>query len=166
MDGMGVGMRKSMIFALAAALPALAGAGAALAQKKPPYWASIAPSKAYLRAGPGRQFPAVWLYVRPALPVKVVETYPNWRKVEDPEGVQGWMQANLLSEDRTGMVRGDVRPLRAAPDSGAKIVWRAAPGVVGKLSECANGWCKLDVRGRAGYVESGQIWGGDALPGG
>ena len=37
--------------------------------------------------------------------------------------------------------------------------WRAAPGVVGRLSKCARGWCHFDVRGRGGYVEAVRLWG-------
>ncbi|MBY8823117.1 hypothetical protein K7G82_12495 [Sphingomonas colocasiae] len=133
----------------------------AAAQKKPPYWASITAAKARMRTGPGRNFPASWLYQRAGLPVKVVETYPNWRKVEDPDGVQGWMQANLLSEDRTAMVTGEIRTLRASPDAAGKVNWRAEPGVIGKLSECAQGWCRIDVNGRAGFVEARYLWGAD-----
>lgn len=139
----------------------LVGADDAIAQKKPPYWASITAAKARMRTGPGRNFPASWLYQRAGLPVKVIETYPNWRKVEDPDGTQGWMQANLLSEDRTAMVIGEIRVLRAAPEAGAKTNWRAEPGVIGKLSDCAAGWCKLDVNGRAGFVEARYLWGAD-----
>lgn len=163
--GMNFRMRKILCCFLAIAAVAVTGLGDAMAQKKPPYWASIAAGKAYMRSGPGRQFPASWLFVRAALPVKVIETYPNWRKVEDPDGQQGWMQANLLSEDRTGMIRGETQPLRASPDAGAKISWRAEAGVVGKLSDCAQGWCKFDANGKAGYVETAHIWGGDDLPG-
>lgn len=136
--------------------------GGALAQSKPPYWASISAGQAKMRTGPGRQFPASWLYQRPNLPVKVIETYPNWRKIEDPDGTQGWMQANLISSDRAGLVRGEIRPMREAPDAQARIIWRAEPGVVGKLSECRRGWCKLDVRGRIGYIEAAHLWGVDS----
>lgn len=135
---------------------------AAQAQRKPPYWASIAASQARMRTGPGRQFPASWLYQRSGLPVRVIETYPNWRKVEDPDGTKGWIQANLLSEDRAAIVREEVRPLREAPKAEATILWKAEPGVVGRISECRKGWCKLDVRGRMGYIETSHIWGVDA----
>jgi SH3-like domain-containing protein len=137
----------------------------AQAQRKTPYWSSISAGEARMRTGPGRQFPASWLYKRANLPVRVIETYPNWRKVEDPDGTTGWMQANLLGEERTALVRGEVRPLREAPNASARIIWRAEPGVVGKLSECNRGWCKLDVNGRMGYVETAHIWGtDDAVP--
>jgi len=151
---------RSLVAFVAAAL-ALLGADGAIAQKKPPYWASITAAKARMRTGPGRNFPASWLYQRAGLPVKVIETYPNWRKVEDPDGAQGWMQANLLSEDRTAMVVGEIRTLRASPDGAGKVNWRAEPGVIGKLSDCAQGWCRIDVNGRAGFVEARYLWGAD-----
>lgn len=143
----------------AAVVLALVLPDVASAQKKPPYWASISAGKARLRTGPGRNFPAEWVYRRAGLPVKVIEVFPNWRKIEDPGGTKGWVQANLLSEDRTALVTGEVREMRAAADSGAAVTWRAEPGVVGKISRCANGWCLLDVKGRAGFVRTGDIWG-------
>ena len=131
----------------------------ASAQKKPPYWASISAGKARMRTGPGREFPASWMYQRADLPVRVIETYPNWRKIEDPDGTKGWVQANLLSENRTALVTGDVREMRASADAGAIVVWRAEPGVVGRISKCASGWCLFDVRGRSGYIQTAHVWG-------
>ena len=151
-------LRKTM-FALWLTLCVLMAATPGYAQQKPPYWASLSAGEARMRTGPGRQFPANWLYQRAGLPVKVVSVYKNWRKVEDPDGTQGWMQANLLSNDRTALVVGEERPLREAPDGSARIIWRAEPGVVGKLTDCARGWCKIDVRGRMGFVEAAHIWG-------
>ena len=132
---------------------------AAAQDRKPPYWASVVPSEANIRTGPGRNFPAIWQFRRAGLPVKVVATFPAWRKVEDPDGAQGWMQANMLSEGRTGMVRGDITPLRSRPETGAPTVWRAAPGVVGKLRACRHGWCDFDVKGRRGWIEAFHLWG-------
>lgn len=133
----------------------------AIAQAKVPYWASIGAGKARMRTGPGQQFPVTWMYQRAGLPVKVIATYPSWRKVQDHEGTIGWMQANLISEKRTGIVQGEIRPLRDQPSLGGKIIWRAEPGVIGALTDCADGWCKFDVKGRLGYVEIAHIWGGN-----
>lgn len=134
--------------------------GTAVAQdKKPPYWASIVPNAARIRTGPGRNFPAVWEYRRAGLPIKVIQTFPAWRKIQDPDGETGWMQANMLSETRTGMVMGEIRPMHARPDSSSTVVWRAAPGVVGKLRSCRSGWCDFDVKGRRGWIELASLWG-------
>jgi SH3-like domain-containing protein len=152
-------MRKSGVYALLMVLVVIGWSAPVLAQQKPPYWASVAAGEARMRTGPGRQFPASWLYQRAGLPVKVIEVYQDWRKVEDPDGTQGWMLATLLSGDRTGLVVGEIRVLREAPEASARIIWRAEPGVVGRLSDCARGWCKIDVRGRMGYIETSGLWG-------
>ncbi len=149
-------MRRLMASIVVAGLvvPAMAAA-----QQKAPYWASISAGKARMRTGPGREFPASWLYQRADLPVRVIETYPNWRKIEDPDGTRGWVQANLLSNVRTALVSGDIRELRASADPAAPVVWRAEPGVVGRVSQCARGWCLFDIKGRAGFIQIAHIWG-------
>ena len=140
-------------------------AAPAFAAKKVPYWASINVGEAMMRTGPGRNFPAEWLYKRRGLPVKVVKTYTDerahaeWRRVQDPDGAEGWMQANLLSDQRTALVIGDVRPLREKPDTASAIVWRAEPGVVGKVTQCGGGSCNLDVGGKKGFIEIGHLFG-------
>lgn len=152
---------RSWIWLPAAAAATLAIAPAAEAQRKPPYFVSINADKARMRTGPGRNYPSSWMYQRRNLPLRVLDIYGEWRKVEDPDGTQGWMLRNLLTEARTAMVRGAVAEMRAAPQSGARISWRAAPGVVGRVSKCASGWCWFDVSGRGGYIEQARIWGVD-----
>ena len=133
---------------------------AAEAKKTLPYYASINAGRARMRTGPDKTYPASWLYQRADLPVRVVAIFKQWRKVEDPDGTQGWMLAALLSERRTGIVRGQQpAEMRAQPSPGASLSWRAAPGVVGRLSECGNGWCRFDVKGQIGYIEVAHLWG-------
>lgn len=154
---------RHLAWATAAALAMLAAEGSALAaeaKKTLPYFASISAGRARMRTGPDKTYPASWLYQRADLPVRVIATFKQWRKVEDPDGTQGWMLAALLSERRTAIVRG-AQPIdmRDRPAAGARLAWRAAPGVVGRLSQCAGGWCRFDVKGQAGYVEVGSLWG-------
>ena len=150
--------------AVAAFLGLLAFAAASVAVAQPPrqtpYWASISAGRAMMRTGPGRNFPGTWLYVRADLPIQVVEVYQNWRKIRDPDGTTGWMMVQLLSDQRTALVRGtEPAPLYADSDSRSAVRFRAAPGVVGRISHCRDGWCFFDVGGRNGYIRSDQIWG-------
>jgi SH3-like domain-containing protein len=145
----------------AACLSMLAASPAAAASeaKKPPYTGSIAASRARMRTGPGRNFPASWIYTRADLPVRVLEAFKEWRRVEDPDGTQGWMLNALLSGTRTAIVRGtEPAELRDRP-GGPTIVWRAQPGVVGRVTRCGNGWCRFDVKGQAGFIQIDRIWG-------
>jgi SH3-like domain-containing protein len=156
-------MTRRLAAAAALALLATAGAHAADSEKKPPYWASITAGKALMRTGPGRNYPGTWLYVRPDLPVRVVETYPNWRKIRDADGATGWMLQRLLSDTRTALVTGaEPRPLHEGPDDHSPVVYRAEPGVVGRLSRCGGGWCMFDAKGRRGYIRVEHLWGLDS----
>ena len=146
----------ALIIFLFAALPATA---ADEEERKTPYWASIATDDARMRKGPSEAMPVLWEYRRENLPIKVIEVYENWRKIEDPDGVQGWMAARLLSAKRTAMVTGSIRPMRATPADNAAPRYRAQPGVVGFITDCADGWCLFNVGGKRGYIREAHIWG-------
>jgi SH3-like domain-containing protein len=148
-------------------IPAFAGmtlialSGAAAAQERqPPYWASIASGEAMTRAGPGKTYPGIWLYKRRDLPVRVVKRYEHWRLIQDPDGVQGWMLATLLSDRRTAVVKnGDPRPVTVQPGDNAKVRYLAEPGVVGRIEKCQDGWCHIAIGKREGYIRTVDLWG-------
>lgn len=155
------------IVILSLAVSLATSADAADSVKKPPYWASIVPNKARTRTGPGRNFPGAWLYQRSGLPVRVIGTYTNWRKITDPDGQGGWIQSNMLTDKRTALVIGGVREMRDHPDEAARVAWRVAPGVVGTIGECDIRWCRFESGGKSGYVARGGLWGlspGETLP--
>jgi SH3-like domain-containing protein len=132
-------------------------------QRQPPYWASIAEPEARMRTGPSTEFPVTWVYKRQNLPVKVVAVHSVWRKVEDPDGEQGWLHVRLLSPKRTAIVIGkDIGALRDSPQASVHISWRVQPGVVGMIDECENGYCRFETKGRFGYIKTESIWGDEA----
>ncbi len=153
-------LMRRLLLPLATALTFLITSGtAAQEERKTPYWASISADEARMRKGPSEAMPVMWEYRRENLPVKVIEVYENWRKIEDPDGAQGWMAARLLSAKRTAMVTGGIRAMRETPAQSAPPRYRAEPGVVGFITNCADGWCLFDVGGKRGYIEESHIWG-------
>lgn len=153
-------MTRGLVAALL--LATLASAAPAQDEKKVPYWASIASGEAMTRAGPGRNYPGLWLYKRRDLPVKVLQVYESWRKIEDPDGEQGWMLVTLMSGQRTAIIRAsEPVAVRVKPDPGAAIRYRAEPGVVGRIDHCDGDWCHIAFGPREGYVQQDAIYGTD-----
>jgi SH3-like domain-containing protein len=142
-------------------LLALSLSTAAVAQEREvPYWATIKAERLNMRAGPGRDFPIRWVYNRAGLPIKVVRVHEGWRLIRDPAGDEGWVTANLLSKDRGALVVGQgLAAIREKPSDGARLNWNAEPGVVAKLGDCDEGWCRVDVGGRRGYARQDRLWG-------
>ena len=155
-------MKRALALAAILVAAALSPAAQAQPERKTPYWASIAATEALMRTGPAKTYPGKWLYRRADLPIKVLEVYPSWRKVQDPDGETGWMLVNLLSDTRTGIVRGnEPRPIHEAANSGSAVRYLAQPGVVGRLSTCAGDWCEIEVGERRGHILKTHIWGVD-----
>jgi SH3-like domain-containing protein len=124
-----------------------------------PRFVSIKPSKAYLRTGPGDQYPVDWVYVRAGLPVEVIREWGIWRQLRDADGTVGWMNKNLLSGERHAIVMRSIRTLYQGPDLQSPIVWRIEPGAVVAVNMCDGGWCRVTRDGKAGYILRSQIWG-------
>ncbi len=135
-------------------------AHAALDFKPLPYWASLKASEVYMRVGPGEDYRINWIYHRQHLPLKVLRIMQNWRLVEDPEGARGWIMVNMLVIGHDGYVIGkEPAEMHETADANSRLLWRLAPGVLGKVGDCSTGWCRFTVNGRMGYVRQEVLWG-------
>jgi SH3-like domain-containing protein len=117
-----------------------------------PRFGSLRAGRAYMRAGPGKQYPVTWEFVVPGTPLEIVSEWNVWRKVRDADGTEGWMDRAMLSTDRTIQITRQTRDLRARPDLSSPIVLRAEPGVVMRVTMCADRWCRVEGQGRSGYL--------------
>lgn len=151
---------------LAATLVAAAAAAAGAAEfadgttdLRKPRFVSVKRGSAMMRTGPGERFPIMWEYKRPGLPMEILKEYEIWRQVRDPDGVTGWMNKALLTGQRTGIVRDQVRLLYVAPDMKSRIGWRIAPDAVVTITLCEDLWCRVSKDGKSGYILRSQMWG-------
>lgn len=145
--------------ALILAVPA-AGAQTAGPSGLPlPRFVSLAEEEVNARTGPGREYPIKWIYTRRDLPVRIVEEFDVWRKVQDQEGDEGWMHAQLLTSKRNVVIVGTIRELHRSASPSSRVVLRAEPGVIAGLLDCTRDWCLVEVAGERGWIERGGIWG-------
>ncbi len=124
-----------------------------------PRFASLRAKSVNLHVGPGNNYPTEWTFVRPGLPVEIVAEFDTWRQVRDWQGTQGWVHKSLLCGKRTAVVQQKQRKLYKAPEETAKVLAHLDPGVLGKLLECRNDWCRLEVQGHRGWIKRRCIWG-------
>ena len=102
-----------------------------------PRWDSLRFSESNLRRGPGRAFPVGWRYQRKSLPLRVIDEYDFWRKVQDSEGVEGWLHVTQLSGARTAIATAEQAVLRARADETSDAVAVAESGYVMRIERCA-----------------------------
>ncbi len=134
-----------------------------------PRFVSLKSGRVNSRIGPGLNYAVDWMYLKPGLPVEIIQEYDNWRRVRDSDGAEGWINQSLLSGKRTGIVapwqRGkDVTvELRSDPDEAAALVARVEPGAVGTIRSCNGTWCEMNFEGTRGWITQALVWG--AYPG-
>ncbi|MBM3502311.1 MAG: hypothetical protein FJX65_00400 [Alphaproteobacteria bacterium] len=124
-----------------------------------PHYVSLRHATVNARSGPGTRYPIAWVYKRSGMPVEALAEFDNWYKVRDVEGDEAWIHRRLLSSDRTGMILGATRALRADPSEQSAPVAYAEAGVVAKILSCRSQWCRLSLQGRRGWVLRDQLWG-------
>ena len=133
-----------------------------------PRYVSLRAQKARMRVGPSTIYATKWIYMKPGLPLEIIDEYGHWRQVRDDTGVTGWMHSALLSGTRTAVVApwlaGNAM-LRADPNSTGMTIAELQPRVLVSLQSCSGTWCRVSVREHSakGYIRQDKLWG--AYPG-
>src|SRR5690348_10149454 len=68
-----------------------------------PRFVSLKSGRVNSRIGPGVNYAIDWMYLKPGLPMEILQEFDNWRKVRDSDGAEGWINQSLLSGKRTGI---------------------------------------------------------------
>ena len=82
-----------------------------------------------------------WIYKRKGLPVKVIAEFDVWRKVEDHEGVTGWIHGQLVSARRTALVNEPVSKALSARKQKVRL-WLLRRCLV-DCNIAVKPWCRL-----------------------
>ena len=134
-----------------------------------PRFVSLKSGKVNSRIGPGLNYSVDWLYLKPGLPMEIIQEYDNWRRVRDPDGAEGWVNQSLLSGRRTAIAapwqKGKEAQLSllARPERSASTVALVEPGAIGTIKSCDGEWCELSFGGHDGWMSQAMVWG--AYPG-
>ena len=124
-----------------------------------PRFVSMKASEGNVRRGPSLSHRIDWVYKRRDLPLRITAEHGHWRRVEDRDGMGGWVHYSLLSGVRTVLVEQDMLPLHGKPDPKAPVVARLELGVVARLGECTLEWCELRSGGYTGWAPKVRLWG-------
>ena len=134
-----------------------------------PRFVSLKSGRVNSRIGPGVNYSVDWLYLKPGLPVEIIQEYDNWRRVRDADGSEGWINQSLLSGRRTAIAapwqKGKAAQINllAEPDTAARTLAIIEPGAIGTIRNCTGDWCEMTFEGHTGWISQSLVWG--AYPG-
>ena len=171
-----VNFSRRSVLRLGLAAAAAGATGSVLAVEKSedglpvPRFATTRSAPINVRVGPGQRYDLAWVYNRAGMPVEITAEFDIWRKIRDFDGTEGWIQQNLLSGSRAGLVApwkkdGDV-PLMATASDDAGVRAYLGSGFRVDIRRCDGAWCQVDAvadNGHgptySGFVKQPDIWG-------
>lgn len=124
-----------------------------------PRFVSMKASEGNVRRGPSLTHRIDWVFQRRDMPLMVTAEHEHWRRVEDRDGVGGWVHYSLLSGTRTVIVEKDMLQLRVRPTAQAQVNAALELGVVARVAECQAEWCLLRTGGFKGWAPKSRVWG-------
>lgn len=153
--------RKKIFSFLSFALLILSGCKEESQHKAPsyPYFASLKASKINARCGPGMSYPIEWIFIKPDLPVEVLEEHENWRKVRDIQGDEAWVNKTMLKRKRMGVVSLKVLPLHNSPDLKSPLLAYLSQGVLVEIKSCDGTWCSIKTQNFKGFIQEKGLFG-------
>lgn len=124
-----------------------------------PRFVTLKTNEGNARRGPGLSHRIDWVFTRAGMPLRLTAEFENWRRVEDADGLGGWVHYSLLSGVRSVLVAQDMAEFHGRPDARSEVAFQAELGVIGRLLECGPQWCRVSVAGEKGWVQRGALWG-------
>lgn len=124
-----------------------------------PRYVSLKAAEGNVRRGPSLSHRIDWVFKRRDMPLRVTAEHGHWRRVEDIEGVGGWVHYSLLSGSRTVIVTKDMLTLHHRPDEATPINAALEAGVIADLGSCDANWCRLSSGGYRGWARKSALWG-------
>ena len=115
----------------------------------------------YVSVRESASFDAVvkFVYIKKNEPVKVIESFCNWRKIIDAENDTGWVHASCLSAKRYVVINSkNNKPLYYSFDN-LKVKAFLKKNLRCKLLLYNSNWCKVSVEGYQGWINKSEVWG-------
>jgi len=126
-----------------------------------PRYVTLKGGEGNARRGPGLTHRIDWVFTTAGTPLRITAEYENWRRVEDFEGMGGWIHFTLLSGVRGIIVTKDMAEFHVLPDEVSPVAFQAEAGALAKIMTCSVDWCRVRVDGEKGWALKADFWGVD-----
>ena len=133
-----------------------------------PRFASLRSETVYMRAGPGERFPIEWVYEKKDFPVKIIDSFEHWLKIEDVDKNQGWVHKRMLSGKKTALTPKDEKTaMYKKASTQSKVLVYFEGQVIVKIIECEDdsAFCEVKYNELKGYIPKKSLYGASLTEG-
>ena len=123
------------------------------------YFLTLRNNAANLRQGPSFDYDTKIFYKKKYLPVLVIDTSDNFRKIKDHENNTGWIHVSQLSKKKAALANNDQTVVFKNSTIFSTPLVVLEKGRLCLVLKCNDDWCKIKTDKYAGWVKKENLWG-------
>tara|TARA_B100001057_G_C22686297_1_gene885851 strand:- start:490 stop:1074 length:585 start_codon:yes stop_codon:yes gene_type:complete len=125
-----------------------------------PRYVSLKSNDANIRVGPSKNYPIEIKYIKENYPLKILEEYKEWRKVEDVKRNIGWIHQSLITGTRTGIIKSKYnKNIKLFNTLNGDVIGEIGKGNIVYIKKCKIDWCLVAIENYSGWIDKKYIWG-------
>jgi SH3-like domain-containing protein len=123
------------------------------------YFLTLRYNNVNLRQGPSKDYPIKVFYKKKYLPVLILDSSGNWRKIKDHEDNTGWIHRSQLSKKKAALILNDKVLMFKNSTMFSRPLAALEKGRLCLVYKCKNDWCKIKVDKYSGWVKKKNLRG-------
>ncbi|MBS91581.1 MAG: hypothetical protein CMM95_00815 [Rickettsiales bacterium] len=113
-----------------------------------------------VRIGPGINHLKLYKILIKGYPLKIIEEFENWFKIQDYKKREGWVSKTQLNKESFAIITKLSSNLHKFPNSKSKILAIAEKEFIFKIIKCKKKWCNVsDTKEIKGWIKKKDLWG-------
>ena len=123
------------------------------------YFLTLKYNTVNLRQGPSFDYPVKIFYKKKYLPVLVLDSSDNFRKIKDHENNTGWIHRSQLSKRKAALTYKDKVTMFKNSTIFSTPLAVLEKGRLCLIFKCSEEWCKIKTDKYSGWVKKQSLWG-------
>ena len=123
------------------------------------YFLALKYNTVKVRQGPSFKHPVKFIYKKKYLPVKIIDSSDNFKKIIDLKKNSGWIHISQLTKKKSAINIFSLSIVFKKPNIYSKPLVRLEKGKMVIIKKCKNEWCKILTQNISGWIKKEFLWG-------
>ena len=123
------------------------------------YFLTLKYNRVKVRQGPSFEYPVKFIYKKKHLPIKVIDSSDNFKKIIDLKKNSGWIHVSQLTKKKSAINIYDLSIAFKKPNIYSQPLARLEKGKMVIIKKCRDEWCKITSGGYGGWIFKNSLWG-------
>ena len=123
------------------------------------YFLTLKYNKVKVRQGPSFEYPVKFIYKKKYLPIKVINSKDNFKKIIDLKNNDGWIHVSQLTKKKSAINIYNLSTIFKKPSIYSQPMAKLEKGKIVIVKKCKEDWCKIVIDGYKGWIFKNYLWG-------